>query len=217
MDAKADDFFEHQVQWKEELIVLRSILSECMLTETIKWKIPCYVFENKNIVVLHGFKEHCAIGFFKGALLLDEANRLTQPTENSQAGRQLRFNSTEEILANKSLIQSYIFEAIEIEKNGLKIEYKTAEEFSVPDELEEQFKKNDAFKTAFESLTPGRQKGYLLHFANAKQSTTRTNRIIQAIPRILNGKGLTDCTCGLSKKMPSCDGSHKQLILINTH
>ena len=200
MDAKAYVFFEQQVQWKEELIALRAILLECMLTETIKWKIPCYVFGNKNIVVLHGFKEHCAIGFFKGALLLDEANRLTQPTENSQAGRQLRFNSTEEILANKSLIQSYIFEAIEIEKNGLKIEYKTAAEFTIPDELEEQFKENDAFKTAFGSLTPGRQKGYLLHFANAKQSTTRSNRIIQA-------------TCGLSKKMPSCDGSHKQLKL----
>ena len=211
MDARADDFFERQVQWKDELIALRAILLECMLTETIKWKIPCYVFENKNIAVLHGFKEHCAIGFFKGALLLDEANRLTQPTENSQAGRQLRFNSTKEILANKSHIQSYIFEAIEIEKNGLKIAYKTAEEFNIPDELTEEFTKNTAFEEAFYRLTPGRQKGYLLHFANAKQSTTRTNRILQAVPRILNGKGLTDCTCGLSKRMPSCDGSHKQL------
>lgn len=211
MDANADDFFERQVQWKKELIALRAILLECMLTETIKWKIPCYVYENKNIVVLHGFKEHCAIGFFKGALLLDEAKLLTQPTENSQAGRQLRFNTTKEILTNKSLIQSYIFEAIEIEKNGFKIAFKTAEEFAIPEELKEEFTKNTAFEEAFYRLTPGRQKGYLLHFANAKQSTTRTSRILQAVPRILNGKGLTDCTCGLSKRMPSCDGSHKQL------
>jgi uncharacterized protein YdeI (YjbR/CyaY-like superfamily) len=211
MDPKIESFFQNCTQWKEELLALRSILLECLLEETFKWKVPCYTYHSKNILVIHGFKDHCAIGFFKGALLLDEAQLLTQLTENSQAGRQFRFQNLASIIKNKDLIQSYVYEAIEIEKNGFKIEYKSAEEFAIPEELTEEFTKNSAFEEAFYRLTPGRQKGYLLHFANAKQSSTRTSRILQAVPRILTGKGLTDCTCGLSKRMPSCDGSHKQL------
>jgi uncharacterized protein YdeI (YjbR/CyaY-like superfamily) len=179
--------------------------------EEWKWRVPCYTFQENNIVMVQGFKEYCAIGFFKGALLSDTESLLIQQTENSQSARQLRFTQIDEIIALEKTIKAYILEAIEIEKAGLNITYKKKEDYAFPEELHQKMQEYPALKTAFEALTPGRQKGYLLHFSEAKQAKTRETRIEKAMPKILDGKGLMDCTCGLSKRMPNCDGSHKQL------
>jgi uncharacterized protein YdeI (YjbR/CyaY-like superfamily) len=208
---QADIFFENLSNWKEELTLLRKIVLSCGLTEDFKWKHPCYTHHGKNIVIIHGFKEYCALLFFKGALLQDEQKLLIQQTENVREGRQIRFSKSEEIIAIEATLKAYIFEAIEIEKIGLKIPPKKTEEFPIPAELEQKWKEDTAFKSAFEKLTPGRQRGYLLHFNQASQAKTRETRIEKYKQRILDGKGLNDCICGLSKKMPNCDGSHKQL------
>lgn len=170
---------------------------------------PCYTYDNKNIVVFHDFKDYCAISFFKGVLLIGPNNILIQPTENSQAGRQFQFTDISEIEKLESTIQEYIKEPIEIEKVGLKIEYKKTTEFDIVDELQDIFETNSEFKFAFEALTPGRQRGYLLHFSFAKQSQTRISRIKKYMDRIFDGKGIHDCVCGHSNRMPNCDGSHK--------
>jgi uncharacterized protein YdeI (YjbR/CyaY-like superfamily) len=211
MNPKVDDFLENVKNWQEELSLLRSIILECDLFEDFKWKHPCYTFNKSNIVLIHGFKDYCAILFYKGALLNDTENILIQQTENVQSGRQIRFNNIQEIAKLKQTIKAYIFEAIEAEKLGLKIEAKKTEEFNVPEELTQKFNENPEFKTAFEALTPGRQRGYLLHFSGAKQAKTRVSRIENYTQRIFDGKGFHDCVCGLSKKMPNCDGSHKNL------
>ena len=208
MNPKVDDYLLRITAWQDELSLLRNILLECGLTEEIKWGAPCYLFENANIIILHNFKAYCAIGFFKGALLKDAKGLLKKPGENTQGSRVFPFLNTKEIVKQKALIKAYIFEAIEIEKAGLKITTSAAA-IEIPEELEQQFKKNAAFKKAFYQLTPGRQRAYLIHFTGAKQSATRTSRIEKFIPQILCGKGFNDCTCGLSKKMPICDGSHK--------
>ena len=211
LHPKVDDFFDKLTKWQDELAALRSIILECNLVEDFKWKVPCYTHNNKNIVLIHGFKEYCAIAFFKGALLQDADGVLVQQTENVQSGRQIRFSNVQEINKMKSLIKAYIFEAIAIENIGVKVESKKVEELIWPAELYIFFKKNAAFQQAFEALTPGRQRGYHLFFTSAKQSKTIETRIENAITRILKGKGLTDCICGLSKRMPNCDGSHKLL------
>ncbi len=211
LHPKVDEFFDKLTNWQNELTALRSIILECDLVEDFKWKVPCYTHNNKNIVLMHGFKEYCAIAFFKGALLQDTDGVLIQQTENVQNARQIRFSSTQEIKKMKSLMKAYIFEAIAIENIGVKVESKKVEELIWPAELYTIFKKNAAFQQAFEALTPGRQRGYHLFFTSAKQSKTIETRIENAIPRILKGKGLTDCICGLSKRMPNCDGSHKLL------
>lgn len=194
---------------KEELYALKKILISCGLSETIKWTKSCFMYGSANIAIVYQLKTYCAIGFLKGALLEDPNKILIKPGENSQAGRWMKFRDMSEIWELEDVLRAYILEAIEIEKAGLKIEFKKTEDFKVPKELQEVFAHDLALKHAFESLTPGRQRGYLLHFAQAKQSATRYSRIENHRQRILALKGLQDCVCGLSKRFPRCDGSHK--------
>ena len=211
MNSKVDDYIKNLEKWQKEIKLLRKIALECNLIEDYKWMHPCYTFQKKNIVLLQDFKNYCALGFVKGALLSDSHKVLVKITENVQAARQIRFTNLTEIANQKPIIKQYIFEAIEIEKAGLEVAMKKATDFEVPKELTEAFKEDVTLKNAFNNLTPGRQRGYLLHFSKPKQAKTRTARIKSCTNRILNGKGLNDCVCGLSKRMPNCDGSHKQL------
>lgn len=209
MNPKVDKFLSEVENWKTELEKLRSIILETGLTEDFKWKHPCYTYKNANIVLIHGFKEYCAVLFYKGVLLKDKKKLLIQQTENVQTGRQMRFTNISEIKKLEKTIKEYIFESIEAEKAGLKVQLKKTSDYEIPEELELKFKEDEDFKAAFENLTPGRQRGYLLHFAQPKQSKTREDRIEKNSKRIFMGKGLTDCVCGHSKRMPNCDGSHK--------
>jgi uncharacterized protein YdeI (YjbR/CyaY-like superfamily) len=209
MNPKINEFFEGLTKWKDELQVLRTYVLDCLLIEEEKWKVPCYTHNGKNIVLIHGFKDYYALLFMKGALLQDNENILIQQTENVQSGRQIRFTTIEQLVAMEATIKAYIFEAIEVEKVGLKVEHKKKEAYNVPEELIEKFNLDPTFKNAFEALTPGRQKGYLLHFSGSNNPKTRIARIEKYTKKILDGKGMTDCTCGLSKRMPNCDGSHK--------
>ncbi|GGE57089.1 hypothetical protein GCM10011391_39990 [Pullulanibacillus camelliae] len=190
MNAKVDEFFKQAHKWKEEYTKLRMLVLDCGLTETFKWKHPCYTFEEKNIVLIHGFKDYCALLFHKGALLKDTHGILVQQTANVQAGRQIRFTTVQEIIQMAPILKAYINEAIEVEKAGLKVPYK--KEFSLPEELQNKFDEMPALKTAFEALTPGRQKAYILYFSGAKQSKTREARVDKYVQKILNGKGLND-------------------------
>jgi uncharacterized protein YdeI (YjbR/CyaY-like superfamily) len=211
MNQKIEDFFSSATQWQKEMELLRSLALACGLNEEFKWMHPCYTFKENNVIIIHGFKEYCAINFFKGALLQDADKLLVQQTENVQSARQLRFTNTEEIIKLEATIKAYIFEALEVEKAGLKVELKKHDDYIVPEELQHKIDNNPTFKTAYEALTPGRQRGYILHITAAKQAQTRTDRVEKCTPRILKGKGLTDCICGKSKRMPNCDGSHKYL------
>lgn len=211
MNPKVDEFLNNTKNWHDEMVLLRKILLDCGLTEQLKWKHPCYTFNGGNIVMIGGFKNYCALMLFKGALLKDPEGILIQAGENSQATKQIRFTGTNEIKALEHTIKAYMFEAIEVEKAGLKIDFKKTSEYAVPEEFQEKLDKDPALKKAFKALTPGRQRAYLLHFSSAKQSKTRTARVEKYIPRILNGKGIDDCVCGLSKRMPYCDGSHKNI------
>lgn len=206
-----DEYLDKAQKWQKELQALRSIILDCGLNETLKWGEPCYTFQKGNVVLIHGFKEYCAIMFFKGALLYDQENILVQQTENAQATRQIRFTSIQEIMEKEAVLKAYIFEAIEIEKAGLKVVMKKTLDFIVPVEFQTKLDENSTFKTAFESLTPGRQRAYNLYFSTAKQSKTRESRVEEYRQRIMNGKGINDCVCGLSKRMPTCDGSHKYI------
>ncbi len=212
MNQKNATFFDNLKHWKTELLALHKICLANNLEEDFKWMHPCYTHNNKNIIILHGFKAYCAVLFFKGSLLKDESNILIQQTENTKAARQIRFKNIEEILALEDTITNYIEEAIHIEKFGLKVETKNLDDYEIPLELAKMFKENKDLKMAFNNLTKGRQKGYLLHFNAAKQSKTKIARISKNEARILSGKGLTDCICGLSKRMPNCDGSHKYIV-----
>ena len=178
--------------WKDEMLALRAIALDSGLTEDFKWGQPCYTLDGHNVVLIHGFKEYCALLFFKGALMQDPKGILIQQTENVQAGRQIRFTSVQEIVKQKKTLQSYIRNAIEVEKSGLKVPMKKTAEFSFPEELERKMDELPALRTAFEALTPGRQRAYLLHFTSAKQASTRESRIEKCVQRILNGKGLDD-------------------------
>lgn len=209
MNPKVDEYLAKTKKWGAELEQLRAIVLDCGLIEEFKWKHPCYTLNQKNIVMLGEFKDFCILSFIKGTLLKDESNLLSSAGENTQSGKWMRFTNVKDIIANEAIIKSYIFEAIEVEKAGLKIEYKAVAEYEIPEELQQKMDSDASFKTAFNSMTPGRQKGYLLHFAQASQSKTRIARIEKYTDRILNGKGITDCVCGLSKRMPNCDGSHK--------
>ena len=186
------DFYFRKSRWQPELEQLRMIILDCGLTEELKWGCPCYTLQKKNIVLIHVFKEYCAILFFKGALLKDPKNILVQQTENVQAARQVRFTNVREIIQQERILKAYILEAIEVEKKGIKMELKKTNEFSMPEEFKKRLDKTRSLKNAFNELTPGRQRGYLLYFAAAKQSKTREARIEKSIPQILNGKGLDD-------------------------
>ncbi|MBD8135663.1 YdeI/OmpD-associated family protein [Peribacillus frigoritolerans] len=191
-NPKVDEFLGKAKKWKEEYETLRNIVLDCELTEEFKWMHPCYTFENKNIVLIHGFKEYCALLFHKGALLQDAHGLLIQQTENVQGARQIRFTNVQEIVATESILKAYIHEAIEVEKAGLEVEFKKNEEFIIPEELHNKFDDMPALKTAFEALTPGRQRAYILYFSQAKQSKTRESRIEKCMQKILDGKGLKD-------------------------
>lgn len=192
MNPKVDFFFEKDSQWQKEYEKLRIICLGCGLDEVLKWGQPCYAYEGKNVVLIHGFKEYCALLLFKGALLGDLNGILIQQTENVQSARQIRFTNVKEITKLGATLKAYIYEAIEVEKAGLKVALKKTAEYAVPEEFQTQLDKQPKLKKAFEVLTPGRQRAYLFHFSQAKQSKTRQARIEKYIPQILNGKGLDD-------------------------
>jgi uncharacterized protein YdeI (YjbR/CyaY-like superfamily) len=192
MNPKVDFYFNKAGKWQEEIEQLRTIVLGCGLTEELKWGCPCYTYQQSNIVLIHVFKEYCALLFFKGVLLNNANGMLIQQTKNVQAARQIRFNNLLQIVEAKAILKAYIHEAIEVEKAGLKVELKKTEEFSIPEEFQYKLIKIPALKTAFEALTPGRQRGYLFYFSQPKQSKTREARVEKYIPQILNGKGLDD-------------------------
>lgn len=192
MNPKVDEFLSKAKKWQEEYEKLRNIVLDCELTEEFKWMHPCYTFEKKNIVLIHGFKEYCALLFHKGALLQDAQGILIQQTENVQAARQIRFTNVQEIVEMETILKAYIYEAIEVEKAGLEVNFKKNTEFKIPEELQNKFDEIPALKTAFEVLTPGRQRAYILYFSQPKQSKTRESRVEKYMQQILNGKGLND-------------------------
>ncbi|WP_436516922.1 YdeI/OmpD-associated family protein [Ekhidna sp. To15] len=189
MNPKVNWFFEKDTQWQKEYALMRQIALDCELIEELKWGCPCYTYKGTNIVLIHGFKDYCAFLFHKGALLNDSEDILIQQTKNVQSARQARFTNVHEITDLKTKLKAYIYEAIEVEKAGLKVEMKKTKEFQVPSELVDKFDENPDFKSAFEKLTPGRQRGYLLHFSAAKQAKTRIGRIDNSISKIFEGKG----------------------------
>ncbi|MES2284061.1 MAG: YdeI family protein [Bacteroidota bacterium] len=192
MNPKVDFYFSKAKKWQEEIEQLRMIVLSCGLTEELKWGVPCYTFKKSNIVLIHVFKEYCALLFFKGVLLKDAKGILIQQTENVQAGRQIRFTNLREIVKMEPIVKAYIYEAIEVEKAGLKVPLKKTTEFTIPEEFQNKLDKNRALKTAFEALTPGRQRAYIFYFSAAKQSKTRESRVEKYVPQILSGKGLDD-------------------------
>jgi uncharacterized protein YdeI (YjbR/CyaY-like superfamily) len=192
MNPKVDFYFGKARKWQEELEKLRTIVLGCGLTEELKWGVPCYTFEKRNIVLMHVFKEYCALLFFKGALLKDPNHILIQQTKNVQAARQIRFNNVREIVKLKRALKTYIYEAIEVEKAGLKVNFKQTTEFNIPEEFQNKLDEIPALKTAFGALTPGRQRAYILYFSGPKQSKTRESRVEKCMPQILNGRGLND-------------------------
>jgi len=191
-NPKVDFYFDKAEKWQKELEQLRSIALECQLTEELKWGTPCYTLGDRNILLIHVFKEYCAFLFFKGALLKDTDGILIQQSENVQAARQIRFTSLEEIVDLKTILKTYIYQAIEVEKAGLKVELKKTTEFAVSEEFQNKLNEMPDLKKAFDGLTPGRQRAYLLHFSQPKQSKTRESRVEKNIPNILKGKGLND-------------------------
>jgi uncharacterized protein YdeI (YjbR/CyaY-like superfamily) len=192
MNPKVDFFFDKAKKWQEEYGKLRTLILDCGLTEELKWGCPCYTFQKKNIVLIHGFKEYCALLFFKGALLQDSKSILIQQTENVQVPRQIRFTNVREIVKLQATVKAYVYEAIEVEKAGLKIKLKKIADFPIPEEFQQRLDKNAALKTAFYALTPGRQKAYIFYFSQAKLSKTRASRVEKSIRPILDGKGLDD-------------------------
>jgi uncharacterized protein YdeI (YjbR/CyaY-like superfamily) len=211
MNPKLDFFFEKTTKWREELLKLREIVLDCGLNEELKWGQPCYTLNKTNVIMLGGFKDYCFISFLKGVLLHDSENMLQKPGENTQSGRIIPFIDIQTIIDMKQTLKAYIYEAIEVEKAGLKVTSISKGELVFPDELLQKFESDLTFKVAFEALTPGRQRAYNIYFSGAKQSKSRVSRIESYVQRILSGKGFNDCTCGLSKRLPNCDGSHKYI------
>lgn len=192
MNPKVDWYFDKNEKWQKEIKKLRTIILDCGLTEELKWGCPCYTYENSNIVLIHVFKEYCAVLFFKGALLHDANGILIQQTKNVQSARQVRFINVKEVTDQKAILKSYIYEAIEVEKAGLKVVLKKTKDFIIPEEFQKKLNKLPALKKAFEALTPGRQRAYIFYFSQAKQSKTREERVEKYIKKILSGKGLED-------------------------
>ncbi|PAD93234.1 YdeI/OmpD-associated family protein [Shouchella clausii] len=192
-NPKVDEFLTNAKKWKEEYKKLRDIILDCDLTEEFKWMHPCYTFENKNIVLIHGFKDYCALLFHKGALLKDAHGILIQQTENVQAARQIRFTNIQEIIEKELILKDYVYEAIAVEKAGLKVKNNQDNtNLNIPEELQNKFDEMPALKTAFEALTPGRQRAYILYFSGAKQPKTREARVEKYVQKILDGLGLKD-------------------------
>ena len=192
MNPKVDWFFDKATKWQKEYEKLRTILLDCGLTEELKWGCPCYTFEKRNIVLIHGFKEYCALLFFKGALLNDANGILIQQTKNVQSARQVRFANLQDIVKMEPILKTYIYEAIEVERAGLKVKLKKTSDFKIPGEFQKKLDKSSALKKAFDALTPGRQRAYIFYFSQARQSKTRESRVEKCMKQILNGKGLDD-------------------------
>jgi len=192
MNPNVDWFFHKESNWQKEYAALRNLVIGCGLTEELKWGVPCYTFQKRNVVLIHGFKEYCALLFHKGALLKDDDHLLIQQTANVQAARQIRFKSLREIAEKEAVLRAYIHEAVEVERAGLKVEMKKTTEYAIPEEFQVALNKNENVKTAFEGLTPGRQRAYLLYFSQPKQAKTRVARVENSLEKILNGKGLDD-------------------------
>ncbi|MFM7712748.1 MAG: DUF1801 domain-containing protein [Microcystis sp.] len=209
--SPAEEFFQVNKPWGREVRQLRKIVLGSELVEEWKWKTPCYTLKGKNVVLIQRFKNYCAVLFFKGALVKDTDRLLVKPGKHTQAGRLLRFASVEEIKSSQRILAEYIRGAIEVEKVGKKAASSKAKVLLVPEELEQQFKQDPSLQKAFQALTPGRQRAYLIFIEAAKQSSTRLTRIQKCRERIFAGKGLNDCICGLTRKPPYCDGSHRQL------
>jgi|SRR4030095_11130444 uncharacterized protein YdeI (YjbR/CyaY-like superfamily) len=192
MNSNVDFYFDKEKKWQKEIEQLRMIVLDCGLTEELKWGCPCYTFQNSNIVLIHVFKEYCALLFFKGALLNDANSILIQQTENVQAARQIRFTNVQEIVKMEKILKAYIYEATEVERAGLKVKLKKTSDFKIPGEFQNKLDKNPVLKKAFNALTPGRQRAYIFYFSQPKQSKTRESRVEKYIPQILDGKGLDD-------------------------
>lgn len=192
MNPKVDWFFEKETKWQEEYEKLRTIILDCGLMEELKWGCPCYTYDNTNVVLIHGFKEYCAVLFFKGALLNDPHGILIQQTKNVQSARQVRFTNVREIAKQEKILKAYIYKAIEVERAGLKVKLKKTSDYKVPEEFQKQLDKKTALKKAFEALTPGRQRAYIFYFSQAKQSKTKEARVEKYVKKILEGKGLED-------------------------
>jgi uncharacterized protein YdeI (YjbR/CyaY-like superfamily) len=192
MNPKVDFYFDKAGKWQNEVALMRKLVLDCGLSEDLKWGVPCYIYGDANIVLIHVFKEYCAFLFFKGALLSDTAGILIQQSERVQAARQVRFTDVKQITTQATLLKAYIYEAIEVEKAGLKVQLKKTEEYAIPEEFKAKLDELPALNTAFYALTPGRQRAYLLHFAAPKQAKTRESRIEKSMPQIMLGKGLND-------------------------
>jgi len=192
MNPKVDAYLSKAKKWQEELKRLRMIVLDCELTEELKWGQPCYTFQNSNVVIISGFNEYCALNLFKGALLSDPNGILVRPGEHTQAGRQIRFTSVQEIVEMEPILKAYLNEAIEVEEAGLKVDYKETSDYTIPEEFRSKLDEIPALKAAFDALTPGRQRAYLLYFSAPKQSKTRASRVERNMQQILNGKGLND-------------------------
>jgi len=192
MNPKVDWLFEKDSNWQKEYEKLRTIILDCGLTEELKWGCPCYTFQDTNIVLIHGFKEYCALLFFKGALLNDPNDILVQQTKDVQSARQIRFTNVKEIVKMEKILKAYVYEAIEVERAGLKVKLKKTSDFKIPEEFQKKLNKSAALKTAFEALTPGRQRAYIFYFSDPKQSKTREARVEKYRKQILTGKGLND-------------------------
>lgn len=211
MNFEVDEYINQALKWQDIIFRLRILMLDCGLTEDFKWDQPCYTYNKKNILLIGALKKYCAVRFFKGSLLIDDEKIFVKSGDNSEWIRQVRFTTINQINEIEPKLKAYIFEAIEVEKAGLKVKPKQLSDFQIPAELKKRFKEVPGLKHAFKSLTPGRQKAYILYFSQAKQEKTRINRVERFIPRILLCKGRNDCVCGLSKRMPVCDGSHKNI------
>ena len=192
MNPKVDWFFDKDTKWKKEYEKLRMIILDCGLIEELKWGCPCYTFGNTNVVLIHGFKDYCALLFFKGALLNDPEGLLIQQTKNVQSARQIRFTNVKDIIKMEKILKAYVYEAIEVERVGLKVKMKKTSDFKIPEEFQKKLNKSTALKKAFDDLTPGRQRAYIFHFSQPKLSKTREARVEKYSKQILAGKGLND-------------------------
>ncbi|MBV8441060.1 MAG: YdeI family protein [Hyphomicrobiales bacterium] len=192
MNPKVDEYLRKAKKWRDEFEKLRTIILDCQLSEELKWGVPCYTFEGRNVVLMHGFKEYCALLFPKGVLLTDAEGVLIKQTENVQAARQIRFTNVQQVVDMESVLKNYIREAIDVEKAGLKVNLKKTAEFRIPKEFQAKLDEVPALKTAFDALTPGRQRAYILYFSSPKQSKTRASRVEKCMQQIFNGKGLDD-------------------------